>query len=222
MDDNLDVPVIELGLAQINRHGAYRSRWAKRSTTRGQRLRPSLPADGHQRGDDPPATPAATGVLPRRERTAGLDHQPARRHDSGPLGYLAMRRMPGVRSQLVFGASGSDRTVPSASPPSDALVAAMTAPGAVPTGPVTGGWSTPSSSPWSRPPRWPGSTSRSRSTCWAVKRCRGGPVTRGPERATRDRDPVVEPGAGLVRRGRRLGRRGVRTGHPAVGARNLA
>jgi hypothetical protein len=31
------------------------------------------------------------------------------------LGYLAMRRMPGVRADLVFGASSPDRTVPSAS-----------------------------------------------------------------------------------------------------------
>jgi len=51
----------------------------------------------------------------RCERTAGLDHQPAGRQDPGPPGYFAMRRMPGVRAHLVFGASSPDRTVPSAS-----------------------------------------------------------------------------------------------------------
>ena len=44
---------------------------------------------------------------------------------------------------------------------------------------MTSGWSTPLSSPRSRPPRWPGSTSRSPSTRWAVKRCRRGRVRRG-------------------------------------------
>lgn len=50
-----------------------------------------------------------------RERTSGLDHQLVGRQDPGPPGYLAMRRMPGVRADLVFGASSPDRTVPSAS-----------------------------------------------------------------------------------------------------------
>ena len=50
-----------------------------------------------------------------RERTSGLDHQLVGRQDPGPPGYLAMRRMPGVRADLVFGISNPDRTVPSAS-----------------------------------------------------------------------------------------------------------
>ena len=97
-----------------------------RSGSRAGPLLPAQPAQPRSSVSLPCAvaqSPAWTAFRPppvccaRRGRAAGLDHQPAGGRTQAARAS-ALRRMPGVRAHLVFGASGPDRTVPSASRPS--------------------------------------------------------------------------------------------------------